>query len=169
MSAIATTPRTLAATLFERLDDHDIAPLRAIFKADAEERLPDGTRRGPDDITAWYEELIAAAPDFHIEVVSLVDEGEEVFVRWKATGTHTGAPFQGIAASGSAFEVDGVDHVVVRDGKVASNFVIFDQMQFARAVGVLPADGSTPDRAMRAAFNAKTRLVERVRASRRSY
>jgi steroid delta-isomerase-like uncharacterized protein len=167
MSAIDTTPRTVATTLFARLDEHDIAALRGLFKADTHERLPDGTRTGGEEITAWYEQLIAAAPDFRIQVVSLVEGGEEVFVRWKATGTHTGAPFQGIAASGSAFEVDGVDHLVVRDGRIASNFVIFDQMQFARAVGVLPVDGSTPDRAMRAAFNAKTRLVERVRASRR--
>jgi hypothetical protein len=45
--------------------------------------------------------------------------------------------------------------------------VIYDQMQFARAVGVLPEDGSGPDRALRTAFNAKTRFVERVRAVRR--
>jgi ketosteroid isomerase-like protein len=167
MTTIETTPAALVTTLFERLNAHDIAGIRNFWRADTEERFPDGTRRGPDEIGAWFDGLLAAAPDLRVQVVSLVEQGEEVFVRWKAAGTHTGGPFQGIAATGNDFVVDGVDHFVIRDGKVASNFVIFDQMQFARAVGVLPADGSGPDRAMRAAFNAKTRLVERVRASRR--
>ncbi len=56
-----------------------------------------------------------------------------------------------------------MDHFVVRDGTVASNFVVFDQMQFARQIGMLPADGSAADRAMKAAFNAKTRLLARLR------
>jgi predicted ester cyclase len=160
------TPAELAAKLFETIDAHDVAALRAFWKADSEERFPDGTRRGPDEISEWFEDLYAASPDVRIRVVSLVEQGERVFVRWKATGTHAGGPFQGIGATGRRFDVDGIDDIVVRDGVVATNFVVFDQMQFARAVGVLPPDGSTPDRAMRAAFNAKTKLVDRVRAAR---
>jgi hypothetical protein len=38
-------------------------------------------------------------------------------------------------------------------------------MQFAHQIGLLPADGSAGDRAVKAAFNAKTRL--RARLSRR--
>jgi ketosteroid isomerase-like protein len=167
MSATETTPGTLAAQLFERLNAHDVAALRGYWKADTEQRFPDGTRRGPDEIAAWFEDLLAASPDLRVDVVSLAERGDEVLVRWRARGTHTGGPFQGIAATGNAFVVDGADHFVIRDGRVVSNFVIYDQMQFARAVGVLPVDGSAPDRALRTAFNAKTRFVERVRAVRR--
>ncbi len=46
---------------------------------------------------------------------------------------------------------------------IATNFVVFDQMQFARQLGRLPSDGSRADRATKAAFNAKTRLLARVR------
>jgi ketosteroid isomerase-like protein len=160
------TPAELATKLFATIDAHDVPALRAFWKADSEERFPDGTRRGTDEIVAWFEDLFDASPDVRLRVVSIAEQGERVFVRWQATGTHTGGPFQGIAATGRRFVVDGIDDIVVRDGVVASNFVVFDQMQFARAVGVLPPDGSTPDRAMRAAFNAKTKLVERVRAAR---
>jgi predicted ester cyclase len=166
MTTTESSPGALVATLFERVNAHDLPGIRGYWRADTEERFPDGTRRGPDEIGAWFEEVFAASPDLRVEVVSLLEQGDEVFVRWKASGTHTGGPFQGIAATGNRFELDGVDHFVIRDGHVATNFVIFDQMQFARAVGALPADGSAPDRALRAAFNAKTRVVERIRAAR---
>ncbi len=74
-----------------------------------------------------------------------------------------GASWQGIAPTGNSFELDGVDHFVLRDGKIESNFVVFDQLQFARQIGMMPADGSTADRAMKAAFNGKTRLRERIK------
>jgi len=51
----------------------------------------------------------------------------------------------------------------VRDGNVVSNFVVYDQMQFARQIGMLPPDRSLADRAMKAAFNARTRLLRRRR------
>jgi predicted ester cyclase len=103
-------------------------------------------------------------PDFHIEVVATAEEGESVFVQWKLTGTHTGGPFSGVDATGRRIEMDGIDHFTVREGRVISNFVVFDQMQFARASGLLPEDGTPADKAMKAAFNAKTKLVERIRS-----
>ena len=50
---------------------------------------------------------------------------------------------------------------------LVSNFVVFDQMQFARQIGMLPPDGTAADRATKAAFNAKTRLLSRLRSRRR--
>jgi hypothetical protein len=52
---------------------------------------------------------------------------------------------------------------VIRDGKVVSNFVVFDQMQYARQLGMMPPDGSGADKAMKTAFNARTKLVERLK------
>lgn len=102
-------------------------------------------------------------PDFHFQVLGLAAHGDDVFVQWRMTGTHSGTPWQGIAPTGRAVELDGIDHFVVRAGKVTSNFVVFDQMQFARSVGMMPPDGSTADRALKAAFNAKTRITRRTK------
>ena len=77
--------------------------------------------------------------------------------------THSGAPWQGIAPTGKAIALDGIDHFVVRDGKIESNFVVFDQLEFTRQIGMIPPDGSAADRGMKGAFNAKTRLVHAVR------
>ena len=149
---------------FGVINTHDIDPLRGFWSDDTVERFPDQTCRGAAEIAAYFEAVFAAAPDLRMKIDTLVEQGEHVFVHWHMTGTHTGAAFQGIAATGKPIALDGMDHFVVRDGTVASNFVIFDQMQFARQVGLLPPDGSAADRATKAAFNARTRVASELRA-----
>ena len=148
---------------FARLNERDLDALRQVWDADTIERFPTGTVRGTDEIASYFAEAFAAMPDWQMEVVSIVEQGDDVFVQWQLTGTHTGGPFQGIAPTGKHVALDGMDQFVIGDGKVVSNFVVFDQMQFARAVGMLPPDGSRADRALKSAFNARSRLAARLR------
>ena len=164
---VGATNGDLVRWTFEVLDAHDVAALRTMWTAETVERFPSKTARGADGMTAYFETLFAAVPDLRMRVIALAENGENVFVRWQLTGTHSGAPFEGIDATGKALAIDGMDHLVIRDGTIATNFVVFDQMQFARQIGLLPADGSRGDRATRAAFNARTRLLQRVRERRR--
>lgn len=84
-----------------------------------------------------------------------------MFVQWRLTGTHNG-PLMGIEPTHKRITIDGIDHFVVHDGKVLSNFVVFDQMQRARQVGILPPDGSGADKALKSAYNARTKLLSRL-------
>ena len=143
---------------FETLNGRDVAPLRGFRNDETVERFPDATCRGADEIAAYFEGIFAAVPDFHMRVDTLVEQGDDVFVHWHLTGTHTGAPFSGIAATGRELAIDGIDHFVLREGSVVSNFVVFDQMQFARQIGLLPADGSRLDVGLKSAFNLLGRL-----------
>ena len=151
---------------FDVINSHDISPLRERWTAETVERFPDRTCRGADEIAAYFEGLFAAIPDVHMEVLHVAAEGDAVFVRWHLTGTHTGTAWAGIEPTGSRIELDGIDHFTVRDGTVVSNFVVFDQMEVGRALGLLPPDGSAADRALKAAFNAKTRVADAVRRAR---
>lgn len=151
---------------FEVLNSRDVTPLRQFWTQDTVERFPDRSCRGGDEIAAYFEQVLAALPDFHVEVREIVEQDEHVFVQWHLTGTHTGGAFQGIEATGRPLAIDGMDHFVLRDGKVVSNFVVFDQMQFARQIGLMPQDGSGADRALKLAFNAKTTLEKRIREAR---
>ena len=168
MTTVASPPETatnaeLIRWAFDILNTHDVAPLKPYWTEATQERFPNATCVGPDAIGAYFEATFAAVPDFHIEIIGLAEQGDDVFVQWRITGTHSGAAWQGIAPTGKSIELDGIDHFVVRGGKVESNFVVFDQLQFARQIGMMPADGSTTDMAMKAAFNAKTRLLERIK------
>ena len=148
---------------FEMLNTGDVGILRQLWDDGTVERFPDKTCRGADEIAAYFQNVFDAMPDFHMHVVGVTGEGDDVYVHWHLTGTHTGAPFQGIDPTGRRIELDGIDHFVVRDGIVVSNFVVYDQMQFARQIGFVPADGSPGDRAAKTAFNLKTRLLRRRR------
>jgi predicted ester cyclase len=148
---------------FERLNARDLEALRQFWSPETVERLPHGAYRGTDAIAAYFAEALAALPDWRMEVVALVEQGDDVFVQWHLTGTHSGGAFQGIAPSGRAIALDGMDHFVMGDGIIVTAFVVFDQMQFARQIGMLPHDGSRGDRTVKAAFNAKTRLLGRLR------
>jgi steroid delta-isomerase-like uncharacterized protein len=152
----------LVRDLFARLNDHDTESLGELWAADGVERFPDGECRGAEEITAYFRRVFAALPDYHMEIEALVEQGDEVFARWHLTGTHTGGGFQGLDATGKAIELDGIDHITVRDGKLVSNFVVFDQMQFARALGLLPPDGSIADKAVKSLFNAKTKVADLI-------
>jgi steroid delta-isomerase-like uncharacterized protein len=161
------TNTELALQVLDAINAHDTGALRALWPPEMTERFPDQTLHGPDELAAYFEGLFAALPDFHMEVVRTAEEGDSVFVRWRLTGTHTGGAFSGIETTGKRIEVDGMDHFTVQDGKVVSNFVVFDQMEVARGLGLLPPDGSTADRALKSAFNAKTRIADAIREARK--
>jgi hypothetical protein len=89
------------------------------------------------------------------------DVSDGALIRWGFEILNT--RFEGIDPTGRAVAIDGMDHLVVRDGTIVSNFIVSDQMQFARQIGMLPPDGSAGDRATKAAFNARARLRGRRR------
>jgi steroid delta-isomerase-like uncharacterized protein len=148
--------------VFDATNRRDIAALRQMWTADTVFRFPDRACRGPAEIASYLEDAFAALPDWHMEVVTIAGEGDDIFVHWHLTGTHTG-PLLGIEPTGKTLAVDGIDHFVVRDRKVVSNFVVFDQMQYARQIGMMPPDGSSADKAVKSAFNLKTKLAQRLR------
>jgi steroid delta-isomerase-like uncharacterized protein len=147
---------------FERINDHDVAPLKEIWTEDTVEHFPDRTCRGAEEIAAYFEDTFRGVPDLRMEVVALAEQGDDVFVQWHLTGTHEG-PLLGIEPTGKRLAIDGIDHFVLRDGRVVSNYVVVDQLDYARQLGLMPPDGSAADKAMKAAFNLRTKLASRIR------
>ena len=147
---------------FEMLNHHDVSRLRSFWTDDTVERFPDRTCRGADEIAAYFEDAMVAVRDFHMEVLAIAEQDDDVFVHWRLTGIHEG-PMLGIEPTHKPVAIDGIDHFVVRDGEVISNFVVFDQMQYARQIGLMPADGSAADKAFKGAFNARTKLAAKLK------
>jgi steroid delta-isomerase-like uncharacterized protein len=161
---MATTvrPSEIARAAFRGVfEERDLDPDRYWTPRSVNHFLPTGeTVRGGDELAAWFRRLFASAPDWRIEVENALDDGDRTaVVQWHGTGTFDGEPFQGIVATGRPVDLRGVD--VVRydaDGKVEENTIYYDGAEFARQVGLLPARGSSADRAMLSAFNAATRV-----------
>ena len=166
MASTGVSNSELVRRTFELINTHDVEALRPMWTEETFEQFPDRTCRGADEMAAYFGELFAAMPDVRMDVQAVAVDRDDAFVRWRLTGTHTGAAFSGIEPTGKRIELDGIDHFVIRDGKVATNFVVFDQMQVARALGMLPPQDSPADRAVKAAFNAKNRAVAAIRGVR---
>jgi steroid delta-isomerase-like uncharacterized protein len=147
---------------FEMLNHGDVSALRQTWTGDTVERFPDRTCRGPEEIARYFEDMLAAIPDLHMEVVAVAEQGDHVFVHWHLAGTHDG-PLNGIAPTHKPLAIDGIDHFVIRDERVISNFVVVDQMQYARQIGMLPGDHSAADRALKRTFNARTSLIAKLK------
>jgi predicted ester cyclase len=161
------TETEVVLSVIGQLNEHSTAGMRPLWSPGIVERFPDRTCHGPDELAAYFQAAFDAFPDFRLEPQGHAGEGESVFVRWRLSGTHTGGTFQGIAPTGKRVELDGIDHFTVRDGVVVSNVVVFDQMAFARQLGLMPPDASVADRALKGAFNGVT-AARRWVASRRS-
>ena len=113
----------------------------------------------PTSYRAWFGDLFAAFPDFELEIVEVIAEGEKAVVRWSATGTFSGsARFEGLDPNGAGVDLEGCDVLTVREGRIVRNDAYMNGAEMARQLGALPPAGSAPEKAMTAALNLKTRI-----------
>jgi steroid delta-isomerase-like uncharacterized protein len=121
--------------------------------------VPIGILCGPSAVRSFFAELFVALPDSDFVVEKMVIDAEGAAVQWRLSGTFEGGPFQGIEPTGRRIELRGCDLIEVDDdGKLTRNSAYYDGAAFARQIGMLPAQDSGADRAIRASLNAVTRL-----------
>ena len=82
----------------------------------------------------------AAFPGFETEVKQLVAEGDVVAAWHTHRGRHTGE-FAGVPPTGKAVEVDGLELLRVRDGRIAEFWHMDDFLGLMQQLGVVPAPG----------------------------
>ena len=160
------SPGQLARELFEVIFDRkDPEALRPYGTEDSVDHfLALGIDvRGPDEIIRYFGELNAAVPDATMTIENIVEDDRHAAVQWTFMGTFDGAPFQGLAPTGKRLTLRGCDlFCFTEDGKVGENTIYYDGAEFARQIGMLPARDSLADKAMTQAFNAVTRLRQRI-------
>ncbi|MBW3664421.1 MAG: ester cyclase [Actinobacteria bacterium] len=163
-----TTPRAgeLMAAAFGALAARDLEALAATWHPEiVEEFLVTGTIDDHDDLRAFFAETFAALPDLDFEVENIMEVDENTAVgQWHLRGTFEGGPWQGIAPTGKRVDIRGIDVMEFHNGLLVHNTVYYDGLTFARQVGLLPRQGSAPDRAMMAGFNALQTLRANLQA-----
>jgi steroid delta-isomerase-like uncharacterized protein len=86
-----------------------------------------GPLKGPEDFLNYvYKPLISALPDLRVKIEGIISEGEQVAVRWLATGTHT-ADGMGMPASGSQVSFRGMTWIRFSNGKFAEGWDSYNQ------------------------------------------
>jgi hydroxyacylglutathione hydrolase len=157
---------TIARRYFAAIDARDLELAVSLWADGGRENV-----RGqvdvlaPEGVREFIGGLIGALPDLNMQVVSTTSEGDRCGVQWRLTGTFAGSSgFGGIAPTGSPVTLEGFDLLTVREGLIHSNDAFSDSTTFARQIGMLPPQGSSAEQRMMGAFNAKTRLSQRLGA-----
>jgi predicted ester cyclase len=164
MATAKVTPRDVVTEYFEALGAQDLDRAVATWKPGSLDRLYGfADLVAPEGIRDYFGGIFKAIPDFRIEVISTVAEDDRVAVRWRAEGRFDGTgTFEGLAPNGRPVVLEGIDLLTVEDGKIVANEAYTNAMEFGRQVGALPPRGSSQERVMAAAFNAKTAIAKRL-------
>jgi C-1 hydroxylase len=124
----AINDRALRARAEELLDP-------SIVRHDLVQLFPDstGTSGGSD----FVEMIIAAMPDFRLDIEDIFGTGDRAAVRLRMTGTHTGEPLLGCPATGKELSANAVFIYRLVGGRIAEAWQMVDGLAFFRLAGLL--------------------------------
>jgi predicted ester cyclase len=84
----------------------------------------------------WIRPFRGAFPDFTMEIVDLIEEGDTVVAHFRCSGTHLGE-WLGLPATGRRFEnVDEIYVFQVKNGKLAAAVVVEDNLARLTQLGI---------------------------------
>jgi predicted ester cyclase len=97
----------------------------------APESLDQGSPATREDWRHKWELMRTGCPDLEVITESSVENGEWVANRYTIRGTHTG-DFFGRPATGERFEIQGMDMVRVRDGRLIEHWAFAEPLPNGR-------------------------------------
>jgi steroid delta-isomerase-like uncharacterized protein len=156
----------IARRYFQAIDAHDLEAAVSLWAEGGHESVRGrADMLAPDGVRAFIGEMLGALPDLRLHIVSTISEGERCAVHWRIMGTFAGPDhFAGLAPTGDRIDIEGIDVLSVRNGRIERLDGFTDTMAFARQIGMMPALQSPTELRMMGAFNAKTRLAGRLGA-----
>ncbi len=162
-------PATIGRAYLNALSDHDLEAALALWEPGSVDVLVGmADIRVPEDFRSWFGNLFEAIPDFRFEILTVTAQKERAAIHSIVRGTFNGtAKFEGLSPNGAQVELDVLDLLTVREGKIVENHGFLNGAEMARQLGALPPQGSLAERGMTGALNAKvaaTKLLERARS-----
>ena len=96
-----------------------------------------GIAPGRDGVKGSIQALRTAFPDLHLTFEDAVANGDMVWARLSAAGTHQG-PFMGLPGTGRPVRIDVIDIVRVADGRLVEHWGVADRLNVAQQIGLVP-------------------------------
>lgn len=112
-------------TAFEELLDPDVV----------DHSLPPGIAAGAEGVRQQFDGFRAAFPDFRATILDQIAEGDLVVTRKVFHGTHRGE-LEGIPPSGCEVEIQVIDIVRIRNGRIAEHWNVVDRLGLMQQLGV---------------------------------
>ena len=131
----------------DRYNAGDLDGVMDLYAEDSVQLMPDGTFEGRSAIRDRLSQELAAFSDLAHRYISYV-EGDDAFAdEFVFVGTHTGPVVlpdgTEVPPTGKRVEVQGMELVRVRDGKIVADNLYYDNLAFAAQLGLLPQDVPT--------------------------
>jgi steroid delta-isomerase-like uncharacterized protein len=134
--------RSILERYVELYNAGDLDGVMELYAEDSTQLMPDGTYEGRSAIRDRLAQELAAFSDLAHRYLSYVEEGDAFADEWVFVGTHTGpvALPDGteVPATGKRVEVQGMELVRVRDGKIVADNLYYDNLAVAAQLGLLP-------------------------------
>ena len=130
--------RELVRTHYEGVNSGDLDKALSVFDSECEIVTPQGPMRGAAAQRALGEAFQAAVPDNRLEALRMFEDGDTVIVEGVYSGTHTGdlvGPGGTVPASGRSFSLPYVDLFQVRDGRIVSHRIYWDNASLMAQLG----------------------------------
>lgn len=120
----------------------DLDGVMDLYADDAVQGMPDGTFEGRSAIRERLAMELEACPDVTHTVNSFIEQGDTFADEWTFAGTQSG-PFRlpdgsELPPTGRRVEVNGMEVVKVRDGKIVVNTLYYDLLAVMTQFGVVP-------------------------------
>jgi predicted ester cyclase len=130
--------KTVVETLVSAIDANDEAAVRSIVDEDLVSHGALGDVHGPDGfIGIMLHNVRRGFPDAHVELATLIEEGDMVSFRLDGSGTHLG-PFLGVDATGRTIRIRGIHHVRLHDGRIIEHWQGPDILAMLLDMGKFP-------------------------------
>ncbi len=122
----------------EVMNSHNVTRIKSFCAADFVDHNPSPghSGKGLDDLTAQLNEMVTAFPDFHVSTDFMVAEGDMVVAYLTMTGTNSG-PFANMPATNKSVKINGVDIVLIKDGKAIERWGVFDDLSMMTQLGMM--------------------------------
>lgn len=155
-----TDPAGVARSYFDAVAARDLDRMQAFYAPDGVGEIHGLVElRVPEPYRGWFDNLFRAFPDFLMEVLEVVAEGEKAVVHWRASGSFSGdAAFEGMLPNGRSVDLQGCDVLTIRNGLIERNDAYMNAAEMARQLGALPPQGSLAERSATELVNLGPRL-----------
>ena len=130
--------KAIVETLVSAIDQADEASLRKIVDQRLVSHGALGDVHGADGfIGIMLQNVRRGFPDAHVELVTIIEEGDMVSFRLDGSGTHLG-PFLGVAPTGKTIRIRGIHQVRIRDGRIVEHWQGPDILAMLLDMGLFP-------------------------------
>lgn len=132
--------REVAERFFEHFGAGDLDGAMSLFAPECVALTPTGALNSAKHRAA-AEALKKALPDSHMELVRVLESGDEVYVTGWFRGTHENdlaTPLGTIAASGKTLDLLFVDYFRVENGRIVECEAVRDRLGMIAQLGGIP-------------------------------